>query len=496
MSYVPFKRDLTDTADRIDRGIADLARERDEARAEGDEARAEWKQRAIDEAGRWSTDLRARVESDLDGPVDPDFYRQAEQVATAANCSGVLTDGRPMAERTATAPAAHIWTPAHKESWGAGDHPAQTKAAEVEASGAFGHVAGEVNGVEQVPVWRLGLEPGEHDAATVVWSDEQRRESGTEDAGGNPAPAHTTGQAHATEAVQDLPTTGPDSSWTQGANDYRTEAEALRAQADVETDQQTQEALYDEAREMDKIAEQVEEETAAAQRQQAQEPTRKDELIDGLPNPLNDDGTHMTNAETQQLVEDAADNPTGYWENRAEEHRQAAADLRDAAAYAQDADEKTSYKLAAIDEEIVAEACDRNSALYDNPDQQERQERSGLSEEEWAASPTNETPDNEKVEYERGDWAEEAEQERNEAAGQDFDEAMAEHEQQVEDEQTDGDPAVTGADVSGDGWGVEQYGPASYPQSGYGGYTEGAGTWAAEDNDARQDYSAEDSAAA
>ncbi|WP_432838917.1 hypothetical protein [Dactylosporangium sp. CA-092794] len=86
------------------------------------------------------------------GPVPDGMIRQAETVADAANLGGILIDGRPTAEATATAPNAHIWHAADKNAWEAGTHPTQTKAAAVDGTGAFVHIADE----GQVPFWHLG----------------------------------------------------------------------------------------------------------------------------------------------------------------------------------------------------------------------------------------------------------------------------------------------------------------------------------------------------
>jgi|SRR5579859_1451459 len=80
---------------------------------------------------------------------------QAERVADAANLDGILIDGRRQAEATA-ANATALSGEADKQAWESGTHPAQVKAAEVEGSGVFTHVAETINGIEQVPFWQLG----------------------------------------------------------------------------------------------------------------------------------------------------------------------------------------------------------------------------------------------------------------------------------------------------------------------------------------------------
>ena len=104
-------------------------------------------------ARQYAEGLRAEAANLTDGQRPSDErLRQAEKVADAAHLGGILIDSRPTAEATATAPNAHVWHAADKEAWESGTHPAQTKAAAVDGSGAFEHVAES----GQVPYWQLG----------------------------------------------------------------------------------------------------------------------------------------------------------------------------------------------------------------------------------------------------------------------------------------------------------------------------------------------------
>jgi hypothetical protein len=152
---------LRQLADRCERGAQQLTYEGDHAaevladRGHPDADPNEWAQRkqaAATAARQYAADLRAEADA-LGQGERPSQERidQAEKVASAAELGGILIDGRRMAEATATADNAHIWNPADKEAWEAGTHPAQTKAAVVEGSGMFEHVAEE----GQVPFWQL-----------------------------------------------------------------------------------------------------------------------------------------------------------------------------------------------------------------------------------------------------------------------------------------------------------------------------------------------------
>ncbi|MEU4216206.1 hypothetical protein [Actinoplanes sp. NPDC026623] len=152
-------------ARRCEAGAETLEHEADHAaeilatRAGGDKADPqEWaaKNRAAAHAAReYAAALRA--EAGDRGPLarmTPDRLAQADQVASAANLGGILIDGRRMAERQAQSDS--VFDESHRRAWEAGEHPSQVKAAEIEATGQFTHVAETINGVEQVPFWRLG----------------------------------------------------------------------------------------------------------------------------------------------------------------------------------------------------------------------------------------------------------------------------------------------------------------------------------------------------
>jgi hypothetical protein len=166
---------LLNLADRIDRSADELAAEAADPRGTlesrgwhlTDDEVTDYgarKEAAAATARQYAKDLRAEANSGT-GAVAAERVKQAETVETAARCGGTLIDSRGPAEATATADNAHIWHPADKEAWEAGEHPAQTKAAAVEGSGVFEHVAETINGVEQVPFWQLGrIDQAQHTA--------------------------------------------------------------------------------------------------------------------------------------------------------------------------------------------------------------------------------------------------------------------------------------------------------------------------------------------
>ncbi|MEU4241896.1 hypothetical protein [Actinoplanes sp. NPDC026619] len=160
-------------ARRCEQGAEDLEHEADNAaeilptRAGGDRIDpqnwAEQKRAAAHAAREYAASLRA--EAGDRGPLarmDRNRLAQAEQVASAANLGGILIDGRGPAERQAQSDS--VFDEGHRQAWEAGEHPSQRKAAEVEATGQFTHVAETIDGVEQVPFWRLG---GSTDEATA-----------------------------------------------------------------------------------------------------------------------------------------------------------------------------------------------------------------------------------------------------------------------------------------------------------------------------------------
>ncbi|GAA0469455.1 hypothetical protein Aca07nite_27830 [Actinoplanes capillaceus] len=105
-------------------------------------------------ARAYAAELRTEAGDNPTGRMDRDRLAQAERVAKAAELGGILIDGRPMAERTAQ--SGMYGTETDRVLWEAGTHPDQVKAAEIEATGRFTHVAETINGIEQVPFWRLG----------------------------------------------------------------------------------------------------------------------------------------------------------------------------------------------------------------------------------------------------------------------------------------------------------------------------------------------------
>lgn len=177
---------LNRLADRCETGAAQLAHEAENAaevlatRAGGDQHDPqEWaarKQAAAEAARQYAKDLRAEAASlgDHERPSETRI-REAEKVAQAAELGGILIDGRPMAERAAQSGTEFD---TERKSWEAGEHPAQQKAREIEATGAFEHVAETINGRRQVPFWQLGhVNQAQDTAASASVADD-----GTEDA--------------------------------------------------------------------------------------------------------------------------------------------------------------------------------------------------------------------------------------------------------------------------------------------------------------------------
>jgi len=164
-------------ARRCEQGAEDLEHEADNAaeilptRAGGDRIDpqdwAEQKHAAAHAAREYAKGLRA--EAGDRGPLarmDPDRLAQAEQVASAAQLGGILIDGRRMDK--ASAEGTWDFGGHAKKAWESGTSPGQVKAAQIEATGQFTHVAETIDGVEQVPFWRLS---GPVDEATTQRTD-------------------------------------------------------------------------------------------------------------------------------------------------------------------------------------------------------------------------------------------------------------------------------------------------------------------------------------
>ncbi|MBW6432715.1 hypothetical protein KZ829_03040 [Actinoplanes hulinensis] len=161
-------REHTDTfealARRCEAGARELEHEADNAaevlagRCGGDQIDPQqWaaKQHAAAQAAReYAAELRAEAGDDPTVRMDPARRTQAERVAKAAEMGGYLVDGRPLAERTAQ--SGMYGTETERVAWEAGTHPAQVKAAEIEATGRFTYVAETIEGIDQVPLWQLG----------------------------------------------------------------------------------------------------------------------------------------------------------------------------------------------------------------------------------------------------------------------------------------------------------------------------------------------------
>ena len=173
--YAPTREDLVKVAADIDGGVLTLLDEAERAaeilptRAGGDRIEpADWarqKRRSAAAATRYAETLRREAHSMAIAAADdrarpaswtrptPARFAQAQWVAKAAELGGILIDGRPLAAFKGESDS--VFDQHERELWEAGTHPAQVKAAEIEAAGVFEHVAGPIDGVEQVPFWRL-----------------------------------------------------------------------------------------------------------------------------------------------------------------------------------------------------------------------------------------------------------------------------------------------------------------------------------------------------
>ena len=152
---------LRHLADRCERGAETLTYEGEHAaevlatRANGDRADPqEWaagKQAAAAAAREHAAGLRAEADALTQGQrPSQERVDQAEKVATAAECGGILIDGHRLNEAALANPFGSA------EMRQATKEHEQAERAAVEGSGLFAHVAETIDGVEQVPFWRLG----------------------------------------------------------------------------------------------------------------------------------------------------------------------------------------------------------------------------------------------------------------------------------------------------------------------------------------------------
>jgi hypothetical protein len=151
------RQHLLDLATRCEAGADQLTYEGEHAaevladRGHPDADPAAWavrKAAAAQAAREYAQGLRDQAAgmSDTARPTEA-RVREAERVADAANLGGILIDGRPM--------AATQRYRCEEQAQAAQDH-ARAKADQIEATGAFEHVAETINGVKQVPFWQLG----------------------------------------------------------------------------------------------------------------------------------------------------------------------------------------------------------------------------------------------------------------------------------------------------------------------------------------------------
>ena len=178
---------LRHLADRCERGADELTYEAEHAAemlGEGGYGLdpKEWaanKQAAAAAAREYAAGLRAEADGLAEGQrPSEERIAQAEKVAAAAELGGILIDGRRAAANART------YSDAERQ---ANLDAAADKAAAVEGSGMFGHVAETIDGVEQVPFWQLG-------AATSDSADQSTHDQDTNTATGcadaeQPAPS-------------------------------------------------------------------------------------------------------------------------------------------------------------------------------------------------------------------------------------------------------------------------------------------------------------------
>lgn len=140
---------------------------------------AEWGARQLDAAAAAEA-YADRFEATLAGQpgmVPDQVYREAEKVAKAAQLGGILIDGSRLANSAVENPS----NDAGMRSAILGHQAAEESA--IGGSGAFAHVAETINGIEQVPFWRLSTAAG-------PGADPPVREDGN---AGFYDPAHLTG---------------------------------------------------------------------------------------------------------------------------------------------------------------------------------------------------------------------------------------------------------------------------------------------------------------
>ncbi len=182
--------------------------------------------------------------------------------------------------------------------------------------------------------------------------------------------------------------------WAQTAQGIQDDASMVEDMASTTTDPEEKARLVEEAASLQQAEQHAWDRasTKLAEEQQAAENAEDAGNSDGaaLPNPLNDDGSTMTDAEVAELhktgdwakeaEQDQADSvkreldetiASDFWAGRSQEHREEAQDLRDQAAGTEDSDERAELERSAVDADIRAEATDRNAATYDRPSQQD-----------------------------------------------------------------------------------------------------------------------------
>lgn len=167
MTEVDDDRPTADTyeqmAQRIDRGADRLDYEADHAaevladRMGGDRVDPnEWaaeKRRAAEAARGYAAGLRADAGNDTPAEAGWERLRQADLVAVSTDSGGTLVDGRRLDE--ARAQSDSVFDADARKAWEEGTTCSQEKARQVEATGLFTYVDETIDGIKQVPFWRL-----------------------------------------------------------------------------------------------------------------------------------------------------------------------------------------------------------------------------------------------------------------------------------------------------------------------------------------------------
>ena len=99
---------------------------------------------------------RLRAEAGTETTAEAGWARldQADLVAVSTDSGGTVIDGRPLDE--ARAQSDSVFDADARKAWEEGTSYSQEKARQIEDTGLFTHVDETIDGVKQVPFWRLG----------------------------------------------------------------------------------------------------------------------------------------------------------------------------------------------------------------------------------------------------------------------------------------------------------------------------------------------------